>query len=205
MHAHVSHRGAILSAEAMHDGPAIDRLTAWIKENCTNTGQRLTILPRRDTPTDNHPFVRRCVRQGDVGILRNRPHSRGGPVFAIWPSIEHMAHAVAATPSDQVLVCLEWSESFAGWASAVGAYDAAADSVVPALDSEVVSDFEYLLMWDTEIFEGAKRGWGRERIHPTLRKLKTAGLDEQFVMTYALGLGASANLARHLAKHYGVV
>lgn len=90
-------------------------------------------------------------------------------------------------------------------ASTVGAYDAATDSHVPALNSGVVSDFEYLLMWDTEIIEGAKRGWGRERIHPTRRKLKSAGLDEQFVMTYALGLGASANLARHLAKHYCVV
>lgn len=36
MHVRVSHRGAILPAEAMHDGPAIDRLTVWIKENCIN-------------------------------------------------------------------------------------------------------------------------------------------------------------------------
>lgn len=85
-----------------------------------------------------------------------------------------MAQAIQATPRDQTLICLEWSESFEGWASAVGAYNAATDEIETALDDELVKDFEYLLMWDTEILGGAKRGRGRDRIHPTIRGLKDA-------------------------------
>ncbi|MGC4960031.1 hypothetical protein [Gordonia sp. DT101] len=46
------------------------------------------------------------------------------------------------------------------------------------MDDALVGKFEYLLMWDTEILSGAKRGRGRERIHPTIRDLEDAGLSE---------------------------
>lgn len=132
----------------------------------------------------------------------DRPHSPGGPVLSAWPTVSDMAQAIQATPRDQTLICLEWSESFEGWASAVGAYNAATDEIETALDDELVKDFEYLLMWDTEILGGAKRGRGRDRIHPTIRGLKDAGLSEQFVATFALGLGASSGVAEHLVLHY---
>ncbi|WP_172399004.1 hypothetical protein [Gordonia sp. i37] len=35
-----------------------------------------------------------------------------------------MREAITSTPDGQVLVCLEWHESFAGWACAVEAFNA---------------------------------------------------------------------------------
>lgn len=202
MHAHVTHRGALLPAGARDDSDANGRLIDWINSNCVDLGQRLTIIPRRNTPLNANPTLQRFSSRGVVDIARNRPHSPGGPVLSAWPTISDMAQAIQATPRDQTLVCLEWSESFEGWASAVGAYNAATDEIEAALDDELVKDFEYLLMWDTEILGGTKRGRGRERIHPTIRGLKDAGLSEQFVATFALGLGASSGVAEHLLLHY---
>lgn len=204
MLAQVTHTGALLPIAAKNDDDACLRLVAWIKHNCDGLGQRLTVLPRRDVPLNNHLVVKRFASRGDVGITRSSPHSAGGPVLAVWPGLKDLGAAISATPIGQTLICLEWSdtESCAGWASAVGAYDAATDTIVPPLDPELVHEFKYLLMWDAEIGGGAKSGKGRERLHEPLAAMKNAGLNQQFVMTYAMGLGLSASAARDLGLHY---
>ena len=202
MYAHVSHRGALLPAAAMHDEDACARLVGWINANCDNLAHRLTILPTKNAPTDSNAVLERFAEGGTVASYHSSPHSAGGPVLAAWPNIKDMGRAIHATPRDQVLVCLEWAESYEGWASAVGAYNAATDRVQAPISDELTSDFKYLLMWDTEIGQGPKRGRGRGRIHPTIRKLRDAGLSEEFVVTYALGLGLSGDMAVDLGAHF---
>lgn len=203
MHADVTHRGALLPKSVMTDDAACNRLVNWIRDNCGDLAHRLTLLPQTTTPLTGNSVLRRFARTGSrVESYRSHGHSEGGPLLAAWPTPEDMARAISAVPRDQVVICLEWSESFEGWASAVGAYNAEIDQIQPPLEDDLAGEFEYLLMWDSEILEGAKRGRGRDRIHPTIRTLKDAGLSEQFVMTYALALGASGNVAEHIAKHY---
>ncbi|MGC5026273.1 hypothetical protein ACLQ3K_16095 [Tsukamurella sp. DT100] len=202
MYAHVSHRGALLPAASRLDPDANRRLLEWIASNCTDLDQRITVMPNRNAPLDGNAVLKRFSSAGTVEIARNHPRSPGGPVLSAWPTLDDLAVAIGATPKDQTVICLEWSESYQGWASAVGAYNAATDEIEPSIDDELIGDFKFVLQWDSEIFGGAKRGHGREIIQPTIKKLKNAGLSELFVASYAVGLGASASIAENLRKHY---
>ena len=121
--------------------------------------------------------------------------------MAAWPTEEMLAECVARA-SDSSLVVFEWGKSPAvlGWATAVQAFNAETGQTTPPLAPDVHDVFVDMLFRHDYLYEGAKAGRNRHTVQEYLRQLKSAGLDQDFVVTYLIALGFRGN-ARRVREH----
>jgi hypothetical protein len=201
----VRHRGALLPASARLDAEAGMRLAGWINDNVPSLGRRVVVTPnlsnRVDTPRVAASLARGAARQNERGIGDTWTWS-SGPVIAAWPTERTLQRCVPMA-IDQTLIVLDWNSRppFDGWAAATGAYNAATDTSTPILDRALHDEFVGMLEWDRELVGSARTGRDRGLPQAHLRALRAAGLDEDFVVTYAIALGYTGDLKR-LREHY---
>jgi hypothetical protein len=205
MYVDIRHRGAWFPADARLDRDASNRMAKWIKANVPNLGKRVVVTPQMRTPLDGPPAVLAALAKG-------APHKsdRGGadwtwgsgPVVAAWPDEQSLGRCVPMAV-DQTLILFEWPPSgrFTGWATATEAFNAATGETTAPLTEELHEEFVDMFFWDRELVGGALRGRDRDRPQQHLRNLHDAGLDEDFVVTYALALGQLIE-PKHIRDHY---
>ena len=83
-------------------------------------------------------------------------------------------------------------------------YDDAGDRLRGLIRENVDSDqleFRFMLMYSQEIGESAMRGPQRQIPQSCMSTFKEAGLSEDFVVTYSIGLGYGGD-HQDLRKHY---
>lgn len=206
MHAeNARHAGVWLPADARLDEEAGERLALWVKKNVDNLGRRVIITPRLSNGVSQPHVVaalaKGAPRQNDQGNGAQWAYG-SGPVVLVWPSEVSLQRAWHKA-IDQTIILFEWSTqpSFHGWAAATGAYNAATDALTPQLSGELHEIFTRMLFWDSELGSSAKVGRDKERVRPFFRELRTAGLNEDFVVTYTLALGYGGS-AQRLREHY---
>ncbi|WP_156423064.1 hypothetical protein [Rhodococcus sp. KB6] len=169
----------------------------------TNFTKRVGLFPDAHT-----------LDQADANTLRlagpqrflTRTYAGGraqGPVVAVHPTVDGLAQ-VSRYAIDGVLVVIEFgfTPELVGWATAVQAYNARTDAETPPLSADLHAQFTSMLMWETEIGQGAARGAGRGRVQGPLRIMKSEGLSEEFVIGYSLALGLSSHYFPKLSAHY---
>ncbi|BCI87640.1 hypothetical protein PJK45_02955 [Mycobacterium kansasii] len=205
MYAEVRHRGALLPASARLDAETGKRLAGWINDNVPSLGRRVVVTPllsnRVDTPRVAASLAKGAARQNERG--NGDAWTWGsGPVVAAWPTERTLQRCVPMA-IDQTLIVLDWNSRppFEGWAAATGAYNAATDKSTPLLDRALHDEFVGMLEWDRELVGSARTGRDRGLPQAHLRALRAAGLDEDFVVTYAIALGYTGDLKR-LREHY---
>jgi hypothetical protein len=210
--------GAWLPRSAWADEDAWDRLINWINENSRDADIRLIVTPQLDNSLDNPRGLRTIADNAE----RQNEHGRGsrnwlagdGPIVIVWPklnTVQNWEQNVAGL-SGQSIILLEEEKSdprlpsFRGWATAVGAFNAATDRneepypwLTGVLD-DVFTSYENEL---------ALSPASASDVYPTsthilrqkLQELREHGYDEDFIVTYAIGLGYQGNLQR-LRDHY---
>ena len=205
MYAEVRHRGAVLPASARLDAEAGKRLAGWINDNVPSLGRRVVVTPnlsnRVDTPRVAASLGKGAARQNERGNGDAWTWS-SGPVVAAWPTERTLQRCVPMA-IDQTLIVLDWNSRppFDGWVAATGAYNAATDENTPLLDRALHDEFVGMSQWDRELVGSARTGRDRGLPQAHLRALRAAGLDEDFVVTYAIALGYTGDLKR-LREHY---
>jgi hypothetical protein len=205
VYAEVRHRGAVLPASARLDAEAGKRLAGWINDNVPSLGRRVVVTPnlsnRVDTPRVAASLAKGAARQNERGNGDAWTWS-SGPVVAAWPTERTLQRCVPMA-IDQTLIVLDWNSRppFDGWAAATGAYNAATDENTLLLDRALRDEFVGMSQWDRELVGSARTGRDRGLPQAHLRALRAAGLDEDFVVTYAIALGYTGDLKR-LREHY---
>lgn len=205
MYDNVRHRGAWLPADARHDAEASTRMAQWVRANVPNLDQRVIVTPNARDAVDKPPVLKALAH----GAPRMNGSGRGaddwlwcsGPVVLAWPSDRTLEQCVPMA-TDQTLIVFEWANSLLGWATATEAFNAATGEQTPPLAEDLHKEFERMLSWDNELNGGAYKGPGRDRPQKHLRTLHDAGLDEDFVTTYALALNEGID-AKQIRAHYG--
>lgn len=193
MQAYVKHVGAYMPWESMYDDAAGERLREWIRANVSkgDLQRRAVIAHQKGDGVGGHPkILADLARNAPLHSGRSRGSANHGLVIAAWPREPELQLCISRA-HDNTLILFQWgdSPSFAGWATAVGAFNAATGEPTPHLDSELDEEFRCMLMYDREIREGAKMGPQRQIPQSSMSIFKEAGLDEDFVVTYCLGLG----------------
>jgi len=149
---------------------------------------------RVDTPRVAASLAKGAARQNERGNGDAWTWS-SGPVVAAWPTERTLQRCVPMA-IDQTLIVLDWNSRppFDGWAAATGAYNAATDENTPLLDRALHDEFVGMSQWDRELVGSARTGRDRGLPQAHLRALHAAGLDEDFVVTYAIALGYTGDL-----------
>jgi hypothetical protein len=132
------HSGAWLPPSAWEDDNAWDRLFRWIEQHCEYFELRLIVTPRLNDQLNNPDGLRKlahgALRQNARGDGTRSWRAGDGPIIVVWPrerTAKKWAQAVAGL-NGQSIILLEQSRprfpTFRGWATAVGAFNAAKDN-----------------------------------------------------------------------------
>ncbi|MFL0239281.1 hypothetical protein [Mycobacterium sp. SMC-17] len=204
MHAHIAHRGAWLPWESMYDDDAGHRLATWIDDNVGDDEyrKREIFTPLKSNETSSPKVLAAMARNAPNVASRSPGPRRNGLVVAAWPREPQLQDCVSRA-KDNTLIVFQWGDhlSFEGWATAVQAFNAGTGEPTPPLDEELDEEFRFLLMSSRELSSGAQRGRERHIPQASMAVFKSAGLDEDFVVTYCIALGYLGD-TKNIRDHY---
>ncbi|MBS4730574.1 hypothetical protein MSM1_20375 [Mycobacterium sp. SM1] len=204
MQVKLEHSGAWMPFRARHDDSAANRLATWVAANWQDSyDRRIIITPQITNNFINDPDILAELAAGVPWVSpRTDREDRGGPVVAAWPTEETLAYCVQRARNSSLLV-FEWGSApnILGWATAVQAFNAETGESTPPLDAELHDVFKTMLFYDDYLSEGAKRGRHRDITQQRIRRLKDAGLNADFIVTYCIALGFTRD-TRRLREHY---
>jgi len=210
------HSGAWLPPSAWADADAWDRLIAWIRDHSSSEAfdLRLVVTPQLDSQLGNPEGLRTLAEGAERQNARgdgSRQWSAGdGPIIIVWPeekTVSKWAQAVTGL-NEQSIVMVEQPvpklPTFQGWATAVGAYNAGAgkdQQPIAGLDQRL----DEILTWYENELASPPRvrpyGASHDVLRGKLQDLAADGYDEDFIVTYAIGLGYVGSLPL-LRRHY---
>jgi hypothetical protein len=213
----VTHSGAWLPASAWGDSGAWKRLVDWMLKNCPDIGGRLIITPSLADRLNSPDGLRRVAK----GVPRVDARGNGpggiwgagdGPIVVVWPeesTVQNCVRTIAGLPQQSIILleqAVSDAQSFRGWASAVGAFNAETgeyERSYPDLDEQLDA---ILTNYENELaLAPTSRAYptGAPILREKLRAVSAGGFDEDFVVTYAIALGYQGDLGR-LRRHYSV-
>jgi hypothetical protein len=211
----VMHSGAWLPPSAWADENAWDRLICWIEEHCEYFDLRLIVTPQLNDQLNKPDGLRKlahdALRQNARGDGSGRNWRAGdGPIIIVWPRepiVKKWVQKVAGL-NRQRIILLEQSRpsfpSFQGWATAVGAFNAATGNYEQPID-QLDAQLNQIFTWYENELNGAPTsrtyGVSHDLLRGKLRAVADAGYDEDFIVTYAIALGYPGNLQK-LRQHY---
>jgi len=214
----VGYSGAWLPPSAWSDGEAWDRLIDWMHNYCENFDLRLIVTPNLD-PLSGPDGLRRIAdkaeRQNEHGQGPGRNWQVGdGPIVIVWPkekTVQKWVRDVGGL-ARQSIILLEREiadtrfKNFRGWATAVGAFNAATgkkDEPLPGLcdllDSILTAHENELHLSPSSAASAYPTS--AHLLRQKFQALIADGYDEDFVVTYAIALGYPGPLHR-LRQHY---
>lgn len=140
-----------------------------------------------------------AAKHGHTSARGGRPRrgGGGGTVLAYLPDMRDLEFAAGRARNSSLCAVEHPVLPLAGWAMARSAVNLATGEAPTALDDEVVTLLEYLML------EG-NNGWfdppGKRGALRLLGELRTAapGIDAPFLAGYVLGKGQSAEATKHL-------
>ena len=202
MHEDVRHRGVWFPADYQSDTATDTRMVRWIADHVPNLSNRVILTPRMTDPVAEHPVLALLTKGAPRRSERGGADWQwcSGPVILGWPNENTLFDAVPMA-TDQTIVVFEWSTPCLGWASATEAFNAATGETTPPLSDELHEEFSGMFFWSNELCGGALKGRDRDRPQRHLRNLHEAGLDEAFVLTYAMALNEFVD-PKHIRDHY---
>ncbi|WP_206511942.1 hypothetical protein [Rhodococcus sp. KRD197] len=185
---------------------ADDALRSWLRERSVGTGSLSVIHEHQATVTGSAGVLASLSAGGRSEVMKRGISlgSRDGCVVLAFPKLERLSELSRGLSTGGTVVVFEYGAPPAldGWMAATGAYNLSTGETTPPLDDELHDTFVAMLMWEREIGGGAQRGKQRELVQRPLATLKSAGLDEDFVITYCAALGLSDNYLTKLRAHY---
>ena len=224
----VMHTGACLPVWGWVSDAAWNRVIDWINDNCDNAESRLIVTPnlgnRLEAPAGLKAIADGAARQNAQGNSRGPSWAPGdGLIVIVWPqerTVQRCVQMVAGLPEPSIIL---WEQAvtddargygnrsalattFQGWASAVGAFNAADDQSEPIrTDLEEQLD-DILTNYENELAlapTSASSAYPNSApiLREKLQAVRAGGYDEDFVVTYAIALGYPHDLKK-LRRHY---
>lgn len=182
-------------------GEAFAAVESYLRQNGSNWAQRALLLPhmsaRRETYHQNYSANK------NIGSGRGNKPTPGGPVMVVHPPLKLLEKGMrlatgqllgVATPNPREVVM--------GWVAGTKAVDAVTGERHPG----VPPDIEEALQ---DLHDGGYNGYARQRepffaakYFPPIDLLMDAGYDVDFVKSYLVVLGKSADSVERIDKLY---
>lgn len=181
-------------------------LLTWLRERNVGEGPLRVIHEDNATITGAAGVLKSLSAGGRSEVMRKGTSlgHREGTVVLAFPKVARLSELSRGLQPGGTVVMFEYGAPPAvdGWMAATGAYDLRTGKTKPLLNDELRDTFTSMLMWEREIGEGARRGQQRHLVQAPLARIKQAGLDEDFVITYCAALGLYDHYFDRLREHY---
>lgn len=116
---------------------AVDTISRWFQKNADGYSERALLIPIKGELSSPEPALAQYISNGNIGSIKGRSASSGGPVLAIGPTWGLLETALGLA-DDQALGVIEHIPGAnAGWAAAVGAIDLETGESTPDVPAQM--------------------------------------------------------------------
>ncbi|WP_006246424.1 hypothetical protein [Mycolicibacterium tusciae] len=173
---------------------------SYLRENGESWGKRALLLPHMSAR--NESYHANYSANKNVGSARGKHAERGGPVLAVDPPLKLLELGLRLAEGQLFGVATVHPHEVAGWAAATKAFDLATGERHPGVPPEIGEALQAL-------HDAGYNGYARQRerffaakYFPPIDILMNAGYDVDFVKSYLVVLGKSADSVEGIDKLY---
>ncbi|WP_418002330.1 hypothetical protein ACNO8X_19485 [Mycobacterium sp. PDNC021] len=181
-------------------GNSFGAVEEYIREHSKNWGQRALLLPHGSVRGE--AYHQRYSSNKNIGLARGKQPERGGPVVAVDPPLKLLELGLRVAEGQLFGVVTAHPHEVAGWVAATRALDAATGVRHPGVPDDIADALN-------DLHRAGYNGYARQRerffaakYYPPIDILMNAGYDVDFVKSYLVALGKSADSVEHIDKLY---
>jgi hypothetical protein len=179
---------------------AFGAVESYLRKHGKNWAQRALLLPHLSARRED--YHQNYSSNGNIGSARGKRPGAGGPVAAVDPPLKLVDLGVDLADGQLFGVATVHPHEVAGWAAATRALDL----VTGERHAGVPPRVEQALQ---DLHDAGYNGYARQRetffaskYYPPIDILMGAGYDLDFVKSYLVTLGKSADSVEHIGKLY---
>lgn len=179
---------------------AFAAVESYLCENGTNWAERALLLPHMSASRER--YHQNYSANKNIGSGRGNKPAPGGPVIVVHPPLKLLEKGIRLAGGQLLGVATPSTREVAGWAAATKAVDAVTGERHPG----VPADIEQALH---DLHDAGYNGYSRQRerffaakYYPPIDILMEGGYDVDFVKSYLVALGKSADSVERIDKLY---
>jgi hypothetical protein len=181
-------------------GYAFAGVESYVRENGENWGKRALLLPHMSARRES-AYANYSANKNVGGARGNRPEP-GGPVVAVDPPLKLLELGLRLADGQLFGVATVHPHEVLGWAAATKALDLETGERHPGVPPEIEEALQ-------DLHDAGYNGYARQRepffaakYFPPIDLLMEAGYDVDFVKSYLVVLGKSADSVERIDKLY---
>lgn len=171
-----------------------------LRDNASNWGKRALLLPHMSARRER--YHQNYSSNSNVGSARGKPPERGGPVLAVDPPLKLLELGLRLADGQLFGAATAHPHELIGWAAATKAIDLTTGQRHPGVPPEIEEALQ-------DLHDAGYNGYARQRewffaanYFPPIDILMDAGYDVDFVKSYLVVLGKSADSVQRIDKLY---
>lgn len=179
---------------------AFAAVESYLRGNSRNWAQRALLLPHMSASRES--YHQNYSANKNLGSGRGSKPASGGPVMVVHPPLKLLEKGMRLAAGQLLGVATPNPREVAGWAAATKAIDAVTGERHPGVPAEIEEALQ-------DLHSAGYNGYARQRewffaakYFPPIDILMVAGYDVDFVKSYLLVLGKSADSLERIDKLY---
>ncbi|WP_046318942.1 hypothetical protein [Mycobacterium sp. UM_Kg1] len=170
----------------------------YLRQNGTNWGERALLLPHMSASRES--YHQNYSANKNIGSGRGNKPAPGGPVMVVHPPLKLLEKGIRLAAGQLLGVATPNPREVVGWAAATKAVDALTGERHPSVPPEIEEALQ-------DLYRAGYNGYARQRepffaakYFPPIDILIGAGYDVDFVKSYLVALGKSADSVERIDK-----
>jgi hypothetical protein len=179
---------------------AFAAVESYLRQNGTNWARRALLLP--DMSASRESYHQNYSANKNMGSGRGNKPAPGGPVMVVHPRLKLLEKGMRRAAGQLLGVATRNPREVAGWAAATKAVDAVTGERDPGVPPEIEEALQ-------DLHDAGYNGYARQRepffaarYFPPIDLLMDSGYDVDFVKSYLVVLGNSADSVERIDKLY---
>lgn len=179
---------------------AFAAVESYLRQNGANWARRALLLPHMSASRES--YHQNYSANKNIGSGRGNKPAPGGPVMVVHPPLKLLEKGMCLAAGQLLGVATPNPREVAGWVAATKAVDALTGERHPGVPPEVEEALH-------DLHDAGYNGYGRQRepffaakYFPPIDILMDAGYDVDFVKSYLVVLGKSADSVERIDKLY---
>ncbi|OBJ27931.1 hypothetical protein A5631_21935 [Mycolicibacter heraklionensis] len=175
-------------------------MESYLRNHGTDWAQRALLLPHLSARRED--YHQNYSSNGNIGSVRGKRPGAGGPVAAVDPHLKLLDLGVNLADGQLFGVATVHPHEVAGWAAATRALDLITGARHPGVPAKVEQALQDLHDAGYNGYARQREGFFASKYYPPIDILMDAGYDLDFVKSYLVALGTSADSVEPLGRLY---
>lgn len=167
---------------------AVGKVAEWFRCNSNNYERRALLTPQKGDVANPNPILAQYISNGNVGSLKGKSATAGGPVLALGPTHKLLATAIHLANGQALGVVEHGAGEVAGWAAATGALNLDTGEPTPEAPPQIRAALEDLHAAGYNGYARSKEAFFKNLYTPPIETLVDAGYSFEFVASYLAAL-----------------